>query len=136
MGVVERGPAEDVAAVRNIMDEYGASLMAGDPDRYMGLWHENGYQLNPGGPLNEGAAAIRAMTSRDITENHFHEAVVSPREIIVTGERTAYSWGTFRFHFRRAATGEEVLKNGMYLTELVKTSDGSWKIRVDCYNME
>ena len=45
-------------AVPEILGIYGASLLAGDADRWISLWTEDGVQMPPRGPMRIGKQAI------------------------------------------------------------------------------
>ena len=55
---------EDVtAAVNAVWDEYEASLLAGDADRWIAQWMENGVQMPPNMPPRVGRETIYTAVS-------------------------------------------------------------------------
>jgi uncharacterized protein (TIGR02246 family) len=82
----EADRAAVTAAVTAIWDEYEASLSAGDVDRWVELWSEEGIQLPPGEPPVMGKEAIRARNKAALTDLFDITMSISNEEVQVGGE--------------------------------------------------
>ncbi|MCL4833011.1 MAG: SgcJ/EcaC family oxidoreductase [Caldilineaceae bacterium] len=125
--------AEDVtAAVNAIWDEYEASQVAGDPDRWIALWTDDGVKMPPNVPAIEGKEQIFARAQRSMAEP-IDEMVVTALETESAGD-IAYSRGVFSFTFTIDETGAQETMDGKFMTILQRQPDGSWKIHRDIHN--
>jgi len=124
---------EDVAAaVDAIWDEYEASQVAGDPDRWIALWTDEGVKMPPDVPAIESTDQIYARAQRSMADP-VDEMVITALETQSAGDM-AYSRGVFSFTFTIDETGEQISKDGKFLTILQRQPDGSWKIHRDIHN--
>jgi ketosteroid isomerase-like protein len=57
---MERNVASDVAQVYELWNEYAAAANAGDLERWMSLWIDEGIQMAPDEPPRVGKEQIRA----------------------------------------------------------------------------
>lgn len=121
-------------AVPEILQNYGDSLMAGDPDRWIQNWTEDGVQMPPGGPMNIGKQMIY-----DSMSAWFDASTVSDHKMI--GDMEIQEMGDWAFS-RVSASYKVTPKDGSppYVLELKaltiyqRQPDGSWKIHRDCFN--
>jgi uncharacterized protein (TIGR02246 family) len=124
---------EDVtAAVNALWDEYEASQMAGDPDRWIALWTDAGVKMAPDAPAIEGTDQIYARAQRSMADP-VDEMVITALETQSSGDM-AYSRGVFSFTFTIDETGEQEMMDGKFMTILQRQPDGSWKIHRDIHN--
>jgi uncharacterized protein (TIGR02246 family) len=127
----------DVAAVTEavtaIWDEYEASLSAGDVDRWVELWSEEGIQLPPGEPPVVGKEAIRARNKAALTDLFDITMSITNEEVQVGGE-WAVARGVYTATLTPKAGGDDVLVDGKYMTLLQRQADGTWKIYRDIFN--
>ena len=124
---------EDVtAAVNAIWDEYEASQMAGDPDRWIALWTDEGVKMPPDEPAIDGTDQIYARAQRSMADP-VDEMVITALETQSAGDM-AYSRGVFSFTFTIDETGEQEMMDGKFMTILQRQPDGSWKIHRDIHN--
>ena len=128
------GNKEDVEAIKKIWRNYGARLVAGDADGHMSQWLPDGIQLPPDGPINIGRDAIHAQLRDEMSRLDYTTVEVQPREIRMMSDTTAFSCGKCMMKFAPKATGEVTELDVKFLTILVKTPEGSWKIYRDCFN--
>lgn len=132
-------PAEEVdveavtEAVIAIWDEYEASLSAGDVDRWVDLWSEEGIQLPPGEPPVVGKEAIRARNKAALTDL-FDITMSITNEEVQVGADWAVARGVYTATLTPKAGGDDVLVDGKYMTLLQRQEDGSWKIYRDIFN--
>lgn len=120
-------------AVTAIWDEYEASLSAGDVDRWVELWSEEGIQLPPGEPPVVGKEAIRARNKAALTDLFDITMSITNEEVQVGGD-WAVARGVYTATLTPKAGGDDVLVDGKYMTLLQRQADGSWKIYRDIFN--
>lgn len=120
------------AAVEAIWKEYSASLNAGDLDRWLSLWTEDGVQLPPDeGPV-VGKERIR-VRNRSVLERFTFDMAITNEEVGAAGD-WAYARGIYRATLTPKQGGVPVLIDGKYMSILRRQSDGSWKIQRDIFN--
>lgn len=129
----EADVAADVAQVREVWNEYEASVNAEDLERWSALWIENGVQMPPDEPRHIGKELILAAAEPGFELFDFEEFTINPDEIQILGDQ-AYSHGTYGFSMTPNEGGDTIEVNGKFLTILQKQSDGSWKLAVDIFN--
>lgn len=125
---------EDVeAAVNAIWDEYEASVIAGDIDRWIAQWTEHGVQMPPNEPLVEGKENIYARVAANMAAGPTTDFVITPLETTSAGD-WAYSRGVYTVTFPLGDSGEQGMIDGKFMTVLQRQPDGTWKIHRDIYN--
>ena len=124
--------AAAAAAVNEIWKEYSASLNAGDLDRWMALWTEDGIQMPPDEPAVVGKERIRARNQRVADQFKFDIAITNAE--VRTGGDWAFSRGTYRATLTPKQGGKPIPIDGKYMTVLTRQGDGSWKIHRDIFN--
>jgi uncharacterized protein (TIGR02246 family) len=134
MSLPKFGSEENVEAIREIWKDFGARVVAHDPDTYVEPWHHEGIQLPPDGPIVVGREAIYAGVKDEASRLEFSRCEIFPKEIQLTSETTAYTWGEYVLQFTQRDGGDETKLEGKFLTILIKKPDGDWKIYRDCYN--
>ncbi len=128
-----RKMVSDVAQVHKVWDEYAAACHAGDLDRWMALWIDDGIQMSPDVPRRLGKEAIREGMQPGFDLFDMSNMVIQIEEVRILGDR-AYSHGTYTFDMTPKEGGEAMSLSGKFLDILVKQHDGSWKIAIDCHN--
>ena len=130
-------PATDVnevaAAINAIWREYEASQLAGDPDRWIALWADDGVQLPPGSPAVVGKAAIDAKDRSDLAANEYSEFTINNEEVEVSGD-LAFARGTFKVTVTAKSGGDPMHFEGKYTTIFRQQPNGTWKIYRDTFN--
>lgn len=124
----------DEAAIQALWQEYATSATAGDLDRWITLWSEEGIQLAPDAARRMGRGVIR-REMKPLFDLFDTEMAVYPDEIQVLGEQ-AYTHGTYEFVTRPKEGGDSTEVRGKFLTILRKEGDDSWKISIDCFNYD
>ena len=119
-------------AINAIMREYEDSRNAGDIDRWMRLWADDGIQMPPEAPANVGKEQIR--TANKAFRDAFELDMTIKNEECHADGNLAFSRGTYTATMSPRSGGEEVFIDGKYLTILMRQSNGSWKILRDCFN--
>jgi uncharacterized protein (TIGR02246 family) len=121
-------------AVPEILQSYGDTLMAGDLDRWIQNWTDDGVQLPPGAPMNVGKQMIYESMSA-----WFDAYTASDLKMI--GDMEIQEMGDWAFS-RVSASYKVTPKDGSppfvnelkALTIYQRQSDGAWKIHRDCFN--
>lgn len=120
-------------AVEAIWDEYEASLLDGDADRWIAQWMEEGVQMPPNMPPRVGRETIYEAVSGFLTDFEYTEFVIDNEDVEVNGD-LAFAWGTYAATFQAKDDGEPMQVEGKYMTILRQQADGSWKIYRDIFN--
>ena len=129
----ERAQIADVAQVYQLWNEVAAACHAGDLERWLSLWIEDGIQMAPDAPRRLGKAQIRAGMQPGFDHFIMSDMIINTEEVRVMGDR-AYSHGTYTFDMVPKEGGETMAISGKFLDILVKQADGSWKMAIDCHN--
>ena len=120
------------ASVDAIWKEYAASLNAGDIDRWVALWTDDGVQMPPDEPPVVGKDKIRARNGAVLQKFNFDIGITDQEA------HTAGDWGFSRGVYRATLTpkqgGTPISIDGKYMTILARQGDGSWKIHRDSFN--
>lgn len=122
----------NVDLINKLWRRFAAAITAGDLDRWLDLWAEDGKQMPPGAPARIGQDEIREGT-RPMSELFDTQMTISPDEVRILGDY-AFSHGIFEYAMTPKEGGETVRRQGKFLTILARQSDGSWKIAIDCFN--
>ena len=124
---------EEVAAIIKVTEEYSASTNAGDFERWMSVWTENGIQYFPDAPPRYGKEHIAVAMQPGFDTLDFQGFAIDLTEVRVFGDQ-AYAHGTYGYSMTPKKGGETTKISGKFLTIWVKQADGSWKILIDCFN--
>jgi ketosteroid isomerase-like protein len=123
--------------IEEIWRTYERTVMDSDIEGWMALWDEKGVQLPPDAPALHGPAKIRSVIGPWMAKNR---ATMSSIKAVIKSEETqaegswAFSSGSYTFRMQPKAGGKPELTDGKFLTVLRRQTDGSWKIRRDCFN--
>ena len=120
------------ASVEAIWKEYAASLNAGDIDRWVALWTDDGVQLPPDEPPVVGKDKIRAR-NRAVLQKFNFDMGITNQEVHTAGD-WAYSRGVYRATLTPKQGGTPIPIDGKFMTILARQGDGSWKIHRDIFN--
>jgi uncharacterized protein (TIGR02246 family) len=124
--------AAAAVAVNEIWKEYSASLNAGDLDRWLALWTEDGIQMPPDEPAVVGKERIRARNQRVLDQFRFNIGITNA-EARTAGD-LAFARGTYQASLTPKQGGNPIPIDGKYMTILTRQPDGSWKIHRDIFN--
>jgi uncharacterized protein (TIGR02246 family) len=130
-------PAKDDAtatkvAVEGVWKEYSASLNAGDLERWLALWTEDGVQMPPGEPAVVGKERIRTRNGAFLDRFTF-DMNIRNEEVQTSGD-WGYARGVYKARLTPKAGGKPLPIDGKYMTIMVRQTDGSWKIHRDIFN--
>ena len=123
----------DVALIYELWDEYAAAANAGDFERWITLWIDDGIQMPPDVPRRMGKVEIRREMQPVFDLFTMSEMTIQTEEVRILGDR-AYSHGTYTFDMTPKEGLETKSYSGKFLDILEKQVDGSWKIAIDCFN--
>jgi len=121
----------DTAALRENVNRYVATSLAGDWDGWASQLTEDAIFLQPNGPAVEGRAAIRAWITAFAGMASF---TATPVEIVGVSN-VAYARGTYSFAMGPKAA-LQVSDTGKWLTVYEKQNDGSWRIKRNIWNSD
>ena len=121
------------SAIEDRFQEYGASVLAGDVDRWIRLWVDDGVQLPPDHPMNKGRAQIYAWGKSNFEALRYSSFDVTVDDVHVGGD-TAVAHGTYTFLAELIDTGEPIAMDGKFLTVFQEQDDGTWKVYRDAFN--
>ena len=122
----------DIAAIKDLMNQYGAAINAGDLDLWISLWADNGIQMPPNAPTVIGKEQIRAKYESIFPVFIFNMVVIT-KEVRTAGD-LAFARGTYTLSLTPREEGEIINIDGKYLSILERQADGSWKFSRDCFN--
>ena len=132
VGCQQRDQAQARTAIEGIWTEYASSLNAGDADRWLALWDEDGVQLPPDAPPVEGKAEISSKI-RGILNQFAFEMEIQNKEMRTAGD-WAYARGTYQAKLTPKGGGPAIPIDGKFMTILKKQNNGVWKLYRDIFN--
>jgi uncharacterized protein (TIGR02246 family) len=119
-------------AVDGIWKEYSASLNAGDIDRWVALWTDDGVQMPPDEAPVVGKEKIRARNGAVLQKFKFDIGITN-QEVQTVGD-LAYSRGVYKATLTPKQGGKPIPIDGKYMTILRRQPNGSWRIHRDIFN--
>ncbi|MHA1925626.1 MAG: YybH family protein [Candidatus Thorarchaeota archaeon] len=126
---------EDIAAIKELLNQFVTSTNTGDFDLWMSLWADDGIQMPPNARSKKGKEQIREVSKSTFENMKMDIAIKSIEELEVHGD-IGLVRGEYSLRLTPKAGGETIdaMPDGKVLTILRKQSDGSWKIAYDCFN--
>ena len=119
-------------SIEDLWREYCASLNAGDLDRWLLLWTEDGVQMPPDEPPAIGTDRIRDRNQGFLDLFEFDISITN--EELETAGDWAYARGVFQATLTPKQEGDTVEVDGKFMTILRRQPDGSLKIHRDIFN--
>jgi len=125
----------DIAAIREVLNQYAVGVSTGDFDHWVSLWADDGRQMPPDAPACVGKEQIRDEMKPVFDEMSMELAILSIEDAKIYGD-----FGLTRCKYTLKMTpkagGETInaMPEGKALTLYERQSDGSWKIAFDCFN--
>ena len=125
----------DIAAIKEILNQYEVTLNAGDLDGWISLWADDGIRMAPDTPARIGKTQIREAVKPGFDEMNFDISITSIDDAKVYGD-LGITYCNYTLAVTPKAGGEtiHVMPDGKALTVSERQSDGSWKIVYDCFN--
>ncbi len=122
----------DIAAIKDLVNQYGATINAGDLDLWISLWADHAIQMAPDAPAVIGKEKIRARR-QSLFDLYDWKMTVDTEEVRVAGD-WAFARGTYTYTKAPKEEGATTKGTGKWLSIFEKQDDGSWKMTRDCYN--
>jgi len=123
----------NVASVTEMWDNYEAAVLAGDAVIFASLWDKNSIRKAYGVPAVYGPENIRVFME-PVFEAFDSVIIVEEEGNQVAGD-WAFSEGEYTLSFTPKTGGDTGVVDGKFLTIFKKQADGSWKIYIDCFNL-
>jgi uncharacterized protein (TIGR02246 family) len=132
---MERMKNIDVALVYELLKEYAAAVTAGDTERWIALWVDDGIRMPPDAPRIVGKEQIQREMQPLFELFDTSTMSIHTEEVRILGD-WAYSHGTYEFEMTPKGGGATKSYSGKFLDVLEKQVDGSWKIAIECHNYD
>lgn len=125
----------DINAIKEMLKQYAAITNAGDWDRWISLWADDGVQMPPDDPARIGKEQIRAGMKPIFDQMDLDIVIHSIEDARIYGD-LGFTRCTYTLKVTPKAGGEtiSVMPDGKALTLYGRQPDGSWKIVYDCFN--
>ena len=122
----------DIEAIKNLTEEYDATLKAGDLDRWMSLYTDDAVRMPPNIPALVGKDAIRNFY-QPFFEQYAIDINETCEEVIVCGD-WAFVRGTYTYTITPKMGGEPSRDSGKLVAFHKRQPDGSWMIYRNIWN--
>ena len=119
-------------AIDRARDGHVAALNAGDAEAWAGQFTEDGVQMPPNAPANEGRATIRSW-SQAVVDQYRSKFALTVDEVRVAGE-WAYERGEYRTTLNPRAGGPPTQDVGKYVMVYRRGPGNTWEIACDIWN--
>ncbi len=125
----------DVAAIKEVLNQYAIGCSSGDLELWMSLWADDGVQMPPDARANVGKEQIRRATEPEFDALEMQLEILSVEDARVMGD-FGFTRCVYRLEISPKAGGETVvaMPDAKALTLYGRQPDGSWKIIYDCFN--
>jgi len=131
---MDEGRKSDITAIKEMLNQYAASVNTGDFDLWMSLWTDDGVQMPPDTPARIGKEQIREGMKLAFEQMNL-DIAITIEEAKVHGD-LGLTRCRYTLKMTPKAGGETInaMLDGKALTLYERQSDGSWKIVYDCFN--
>ena len=125
----------DIAAIKEVLNQYAMGCTAGDLDLWMSLWANDGVQMPPDAPALVGKEEIRSAAKPEFDDLDMNLTILSIEDAKIFGG-LGLTRCVYKLEVRPKAGGETIaaMPEAKALTLYQKQSDGAWKIVYDCFN--
>ena len=125
----------DITAIKEMLNRYALITNAGDWDRWISLWADDGVQMPPDDPARIGKEQIRAGMKPLFDQLNLDIVIQSIEDARIYGD-LGFTRCIYTLKATPKAGGEtiDVMPEGKALTLYERQPDGSWKIVCDCFN--
>lgn len=125
----------DIAAIKDLLDEFEASLNAGDMEKLVSLnYAEEAVSFPFDQPMLRGKTEILSWFKKEAEPKTFQLDYVA-EDVHVEGG-LAYMYGTASGTVTPKATGEPMGVKAKWLAVYKRQVDGSWKVIADSYHRD
>ncbi len=125
----------DIATIKEMLNQYGVTVNAGDFDSWISLWADDGTRMPPNAPARIGKAQIIEEMKPLFDQMTFDLTITSIEDARVYGD-LGLTHCNYILAVTPKAGGETIVADpdGKALTLFERQTDGSWKIVYDCFN--
>ena len=125
----------DVNAIKEMLNRYALITNAGDWDRWISQWADDGVQMPPDDSARIGKEQIRAGMKPLFDQLNLDIVIQSIEDARIYGD-LGFTRCIYTLKATPKAGGEtiDVMPEGKALTLYERQPDGSWKIVYDCFN--
>ena len=116
--------------IRTQIAAFSQHLMNSDWEAVAASYTEDAKLMPPGQDIIQGRAAIQQIWEKG-GKVYYHK--ITPSEIVITGNDTAYDWGYYEGR-SPDKEGKETAWKGKYIILWKQTAPGEWKIYADIWN--
>ena len=124
---------EDIAAIKELYNQYCNKANAGDLNNFLSLWEENAIRMEPDMPSIIGKENITNYFKPSFELFSVKVSVYGDIEIQISGDM-AFSRGTYTLSLTPKEGGATTTFDGKWLDIDKRQTDGSWKIYIDMVN--
>ena len=125
-GSIMSKQAEDIAAIKQLAEDWRSGWIAGDVEFVMSLYAEDPVLMPQGQPAIVGKQNIRPLYEAVMKEVEF-DSKAKVMDVEVSGD-LGYFWCSYTLTATPKATGQTFEVPGKYLCIVKRQEDGSWKI--------
>ena len=126
------GRQTDLEAIDKVRDAHVAALSAGDAEKWVAQFTDDGVQMPPNAPANVGKAKIAAWSQGLLA--HFHvQFALTVDEVRVLGE-WAFERGGYTISLQPKAGGTPMQDMGKYITLYERIGGETWRMARDIWN--
>ena len=125
----------DIAAIREVLNQYAVGVSNGNFDLWLSLWTEDGTQMPPDAPARIGKVQIREGMKPGFDQMNLELTILSIEDAKIYGDlgltRCVY---TLKMTPKTGGKTINAMDPGKALTLYERQTDGDWKIAYDCFN--
>lgn len=135
MSCQKQDTESDIAAIKELLNQYEATINTGDFDSWISLWADDGIQMPPGAPARIGKEQIQEGMKPAFDQMNLNIDSTSIEDAKVYGD-LGLTYCIYTLSATPKAGGETIIlmSDGKALTLYERQTDGSWKIVYDCFN--
>ncbi len=126
------GSAADLRAIDRVRDDHVAALNAGDADKWVAQFAEDGVQMPPNAPANFGKNMIKTWSQGML--GNFHTTFDLNVDEVRVLDDWAFECGGYSIKLDPIAGGRTIEDTGKYITVYQKNADGAWRMARDIWN--
>ncbi len=119
---------------RGLVQRYADTILQSDADGCMALWDDGATQMPPDAPMVRGKKALGEGFRAAFQRVSYARFDIDLKEARHSGEY-GFALGNYTYTVSRKTEGAEATREGKFLTLFRRQRDGSWKIYVDCFNL-
>jgi uncharacterized protein (TIGR02246 family) len=126
------GSDADLKAIDRVRDDHVAALNAGDADKWVAQFTEDGVQMPPNAPANFGKDMIKAWSQGMLSQ--FRTSFDLDVDEVKALDNWAFECGRYSIKMEPIAGGPAIEDTGKYITVYQKNPDDTWRMARDIWN--